>query len=216
MTKSYERKPSPERTEFRKVADTMLIPVVEFDLEFILLYANPAAISLLKLSEDKFAAGMHVDDLIIPEQHSLVHDGLSLLDSDVEPTSISLRVIAGDGLAIPCQVYADRVANENKVSGFVAYVVDLSRRETAEEKILSRKEILEFMVDYYSFSGIIIVDDQYKFEYVNDKLCDILGRRRSEILGHDFREFLHPDNIDIVAERYKKRQEGEEVPSVTN
>jgi len=214
MTKSYERKPSPERTEFRKVADTMLIPVVEFDLEFILLYANPAAISLLKLSEDKFAAGMHVDDLIIPEQHSLVHDGLSLLDSDVEPTSISLRVIAGDGLAIPCQVYADRVANENKVSGFVAYVVDLSRRETAEEKILSRKEILEFMVDYYSFSGIIIVDDQYKFEYVNDKLCDILGRRRSEILGHDFREFLHPDNIDIVAERYKKRQEGEEVPSV--
>ena len=214
MSKTYERKPSLEKTEFRKVADTMLIPVVEFNLEFSLLYANPAAISLLKLSEDKLAAGIHVDDLIIPEQHALVHDGLSLLDSDVEPTSLSLRVLTGAGVAIPCQIYADRIINDGTVCGFVAYVVDLSRRESVEEKILSRKEILEFMVDYYSFSGIIIVNDKYKFEYVNDKLCDILGRRRSEVLGHDFREFLHPDSVEIVSERYIKRQGGEEVPSV--
>lgn len=214
MTKSYERIPSLERTEFHKVADGMLIPVVEFDLDFSLIYANPSAISLLKLSEEKFTRGIHVDELIIPEQHALVHDGLSLLDSDAKPTSLSLRVIAGNGLAIPCQVYADRVTKDGKICGFVAYVVDLSRREVAEEKILSRKEILEFMVDYYSFSGIIIVDNKYKFEYVNDKLCDILGRRRSEVLGHDFREFLHPDSVNFVTERYEKRQRGEEVPSV--
>ena len=214
MTKSYERTPFPARTEFRKVAETMLIPVVEFDLTFSLLYANPAALSLLKISEDKLAAGVHVDDLIIPEQHALVHDGLNLLDSEIEPTSLSLRVVTGGGIAIPCQVFADRIKSDNNVCGFVAYVVDLSRREAVEEKMLSRKEILEFMVDYYSFSGIIIVDTKYNFEYVNDKLCDILGRRRSEVLGHDFREFLHPDSVDIVSERYRKRQQGEEVPSV--
>ena len=32
MIKPYELKPSPERNEFRKVAESMLIPVVEFDL----------------------------------------------------------------------------------------------------------------------------------------------------------------------------------------
>ena len=42
MKKSYERKPSPERKEFRNVADSMLIPVVELDLELSLEYANPA------------------------------------------------------------------------------------------------------------------------------------------------------------------------------
>lgn len=214
MIKPFERKPSPERIEFRKVADSMLIPVVEFDLQFSMQYANPAAIAMLKLSEDKLAAGIDVDDLIVPEQHALVHEALSLLDSDVKPTSLSLRAVTGAGVAIPCQIYADRVIIDNKISGFVAYVVDLSRRKVAEEKILSRKEILEFMVDYYSFSGIIIVNDKYKFEYVNDKLCDILGRRRSEVLGHDFREFLHPDSVEIVSDRYIKRQKGEEVPSV--
>jgi len=55
MTKPYERNSSPERKAFHKVADSMQIPVVEFDLELILQYANPAAVVLLKLDESKFA-----------------------------------------------------------------------------------------------------------------------------------------------------------------
>lgn len=213
MTQPYERNSSPERKEFHKVADSMQIPVVEFDLDFILQYANPAAVVLLKLDESKFALGLHVDKLVVPEQHALVHDGLNFLQGAAEPTSLSLRVVRGDGVSIPCQCFADRITNGSKVIGYIVYVVDLSRRESSEEKILSRKEILEFMVEYSSFSGIIIVDDAYKLEYVNDKLCDIIGRRRSEILGHDFREFLHADSLDIVSERYNKRRQSEEVPS---
>jgi len=214
MSQPYERKPSPERKDFRKVANSMQIPVVEFDLDFSLLYANPAAIDLLKLKESKLASGLHVNDLVIHEQHALVHAGLNRLREDVESTSVSLRVIDGKGVAIPCQVFADIITDESsKITGYVVYVVNLSRRESAEAKLLSRKEILEFMIEYSSFSGIIIVDDNYKFEYVNDKFCDILGRRRSEILGHDFREFLHADSVDVVSERYKKRQQKESVPS---
>ncbi len=214
MRQSYERKPSPERKEFRKVAESMQIPVVEFDLSFSLQYANGAAVDLLKLEESKFMSGIHVDDLVVPEQHALVHEGLKLLQGNVEPTSISLRAITGDGVAIPCQCFADRISDGSRITGYVVYVVDLSRRESSEEKILSRKEILEFMVEYSSFSGITIVDDEYKLEYVNDKFCDIIGRRRSEILGHHFQEFLHPDSVVIVSDRYKKRQQGEKIPSV--
>ncbi len=214
MRQPYERKPSPERKEFRKVAETMQIPVVEFDLDFSLQYANGAAVALLKLEASKLVSGIHVDDLVVPEQHALVHEGLKLLQGNVEPTSISLRAITGDGVAIPCQCFADRISDGSRITGYVVYVVDLSRRESSEEKILSRKEILEFMVEYSSFSGITIVDDEYKLEYVNDKFCDIIGRRRSEILGHHFQEFLHPDSVVIVSDRYKKRQQGEKIPSV--
>ncbi|TFG94754.1 PAS domain S-box protein [Candidatus Thorarchaeota archaeon] len=214
MRQSFARAPLLERKQFREVADSMQIPVVEFDLEFSLVYANPPALSMLNLSDQVISNGVYAMDLVVPEQHALVQQALTLLHEDVEPTSLSLRVITGGGIAIPCQIYADRIRINGKIIGFVVYVVDLSRRATTEEKILSRKEILEFMVDYYSFSGIIIVDENYRFEYVNDKLCDILGRRRSEVLGHDFREFLHPDSVEIVAERYIKRQQGEEVPSV--
>ncbi|MBN2229637.1 MAG: PAS domain S-box protein [Candidatus Thorarchaeota archaeon] len=213
MRPSYQREPSPERLQFRQVADEMLIPVVEFDLDFIMQYANPAAIEMLQLNVHRFNAGIHADDLVLAEQQALIHEGLNLLRAGSVPTSISLRLIKGTGVAIPSQVYADAITNGSDVAGFVVYAVDLTRREAAEAKILSRKEVLEFMVDYYSFSGIIIVDNKYTFEYVNDKMCDILGRMRSEVLGHDFREFLHHDSVDLVADRYRRRQMGEEVPS---
>ena len=214
MSESYERKPSPERKPFRQVADMMHIPVVEFDEESILCYANPPALELLKLKKEKIAAGVTIHDVVAPEQQDLVDQGLKLLSNGEPPLSISVRVVRGDGAKVPTQVYADNVVKDGKTVGFVMYTLDLSRRVAAEEKIVARKEILEFMVDYYSFSGIIIIDNNYKFEYVNDKMCDILGRRRSELLGHDFRETLHPDSFDLVTERYQKRQRGETVPSV--
>ena len=214
MKQKRRREPLPDRRGFHEVADTMLIPVVELDLDFMLTYSNPSAAALLKLDDSRIAAGVHVDSLVIPEQHALVHEGLNQLREGATPTSISLRVITAGGVAIPSQVYANAIKTDEKVTGYIAYVVDLARREAVEEKILSRKEILEFMVDYYSFSGIIIVGEDYKFEYVNDKLCDILGRLRSEVIGHDFREFLHSDSLELVTERYRRRQSGEKVPSV--
>jgi PAS domain S-box-containing protein len=214
MKQSNQRKPSRERRKFREVADGMLIPVLELDLGFTLQYANFSARTLLKLDDAKLAEGVHVDSLVIPEQRALVHEGLTQLHEGAKPTSISLRVIGANGVAIPSQVYADKMMTGSDVTGYVAYIVDLARREIVEEKILSRKEMLEFMVDYYSFAGIIIVDDQYRLEYVNDKLCDIVGRLRGEVVGHDFREFLHPDSLEIVSERYRRRQGGENVPSV--
>ncbi|MHA2059001.1 MAG: PAS domain S-box protein [Candidatus Thorarchaeota archaeon] len=214
MRQSYERKPSPDRKPFRKVANTMHIPVVEFDEESILCYANPPALELFKLKKETIDAGVTIHDVVAPEQQDLVDQGLKLLINGESPTSISLRVVRGDGAKVPTQVYADKVTKNGKTVGFVVYIIDLSRRVAAEEAIIARKEILEFMVDYYSFSGIVIIDDKYKFEYVNDKMCDILGRRRSELLGHDFRETLHPDSLDLVTERYRKRQKGETVPSL--
>ncbi|MHA2046651.1 MAG: PAS domain-containing protein, partial [Candidatus Thorarchaeota archaeon] len=70
------------------------------------------------------------------------------------------------------------------------------------------------MVDYNSFAGMAVIDDKFKLEYVNDKMCSLLGRRRSEILNYDFREFIHPEDKDMAADRYIKRQNGESVTPV--
>ncbi|MFX1561604.1 MAG: PAS domain S-box protein, partial [Promethearchaeota archaeon] len=154
MRESYERKPSPDRKSFRQVADTMHIPVIEFDENSILCYANPPALELLKLKEEAIDTGVTVHDLVAPEQQDLVDQGLKLLSNGETPTSISLRVVRGDKVKVPTQVYTDRVVKNEKTVGFVVYIIDLSRRVAAEEKVDERKEILEFMVDYYSFSGI--------------------------------------------------------------
>jgi PAS domain S-box-containing protein len=192
----------------------MLIPVLEFDEKFVLRYANPPTLELFQFEDTALKEPILVRDLVVPEQISQVMEGLRALRNGMPSLSMSLRVVRGDGVKVPTQVYTNTIVEQDKVVGYEVYLLDLSRRVKVEDKIQAKKEILEFMVDYYSFAGMIVVDDEYKFEYVNDKMCDILGRRRSEILGSDFRETIHPDDKDLVAERYRKRQKGQSVPSV--
>lgn len=63
-----------------------------------------------------------------------------------------------------------------------------------------------------SQTGIVIVGDEYRLEYVNDEACRIFGGTHEDLIGHDFREFLKDDIRQIIAERYESRRLGEDVP----
>ena len=64
-----------------------------------------------------------------------------------------------------------------------------------------------------SHAGIFVVDDAFKFTYVNDMFCGIMGYSREEIIGSDFRRYLDEASLGVVLDRYIKRQRGENVPS---
>jgi len=86
-----------------------------------------------------------------------------------------------------------------------------------EEKLESRRIIAESEVRLKaivekSSTGIYLIDDKYRFEYVNDKLCDIFDRKREDLVGHKFTEFLG-NSRDLVAKRYEDRQAGKAVPN---
>ncbi|MHA2378676.1 MAG: PAS domain S-box protein [Candidatus Thorarchaeota archaeon] len=202
-----------DRKHFRELTDSMLIPVLDFDLDLFVEYANVKALELFGMDETDIRKGVHLDTLVAKEQIELVHRGLKGLQNGAKPTSLSLRVVRKDNVHVPTQVYSDRIMSDGKLSGFVAYLVDLSRRVAVEEKIRERIDLLEYIVEYSSFNGIMIIDDKYRFEYVNDKLCDIVGVGRGDLLGSDFRQYVHPDSLDLVAERYEKRQRGVKLPS---
>lgn len=93
----------------------------------------------------------------------------------------------------------------------IAIVRDITERKKLE-KILEENERKYRTIVEKSHAGILVVGDDYKFIYVNDKLCEIAGREKEEIIGHDFREFIAEEHKEFVANRYKRRQRGEEVP----
>ncbi|MEE9617442.1 MAG: PAS domain S-box protein [Anaerolineae bacterium] len=86
----------------------------------------------------------------------------------------------------------------------------VEKRE-AEQTLRESEENFRSVVEN-SHAGILIVNDAHQFIYVNDELCRILGYSRGEIIGHDFREFLDDESRQLVADRYVRRQRGEEVP----
>jgi PAS domain S-box-containing protein len=209
-----ERADLKDRAVFRQTVEEILLPTVELDLDYNIVYANRHARSLLSLDNSDLDSGIHASSLVSAEQLNLVEKGLQALREGAEPTPITLNVVRKDGAEIPTETWAEVILEEGEPVGFVAYVLDLTRRMAIEERFQEKEGIFQFIVEYSSFAGIFVINDNYEFEYLNDKLLDMIGRTRSEVLGHDFREFLHPDSVDLVAERYIKRQRGEDVPRV--
>jgi PAS domain S-box-containing protein len=63
-----------------------------------------------------------------------------------------------------------------------------------------------------SHDGIVIIDDHFRFIYVNDQFAQMVGYDREEIKGDDFRKFITEDSLAKVVDRYQRRQRGEQVP----
>lgn len=93
----------------------------------------------------------------------------------------------------------------------IAIVRDITERKSLISRLQENEEKYRLIVEK-SHAGILLVDDNYKFVYVNDRLCEMLGRERDEIIFHDFRGFLAEDSKELVADRYVRRQRGEKLP----
>ena len=201
------------RARDQEVYDKISLAVVEFDAKLNVLYANLAAQNLLSMKQPDIDKGLHVADLVVSEQVKLVQEAFRRLRNGAEPTTLSLRIVRKDGVQVPIEVFADMIHHRGKLKGYVVYATDMTRRAQIVDKLREKSAFFKTAVER-SHVGIFQVGHDFRFEYMNDRLCDMVGRTRSELLGHDFREFLHPDSVDLVADRYVKRQRGEKVPPI--
>lgn len=87
----------------------------------------------------------------------------------------------------------------------------LKEKESSRYHIAESEDRLKAIVEK-STTGIFLVNDQYQFEYINDRLCHLLGREKSELIGSPFIDYLGSSR-ELVTERYIARQDGEDVPS---
>jgi PAS domain S-box-containing protein len=61
--------------------------------------------------------------------------------------------------------------------------------------------------------GVGVIGDDFRLNYANERLAEILGYSREELIGMDFRNCLDGESWELVVSRYLRRQRGEEAPS---
>jgi PAS domain S-box-containing protein len=62
------------------------------------------------------------------------------------------------------------------------------------------------------YEGIVVIQDG-SVKYMNEVVWQLSGYVPEEIAGHAFIDFVHPQDRQMMAERYRKRLQGESVPS---
>lgn len=99
--------------------------------------------------------------------------------------------------------------NEIKI---LSHLQDITEKRATEEVIRQSEEKFRTIVDN-SHLGIVIIDNNYNFEYVNNRFLNIMHASENNLVGQDFRKYVSKESIALVVDRYKKRQQNISVPS---
>jgi PAS domain S-box-containing protein len=87
---------------------------------------------------------------------------------------------------------------------------DITRRVEIEEALRESESKHRTLVENIQ-DGVFIVQDNL-FKFVNEAFAAMLGYRVDQVVGLDFRQLVAPEYLDMVADRYRRRQAGEDVP----
>ncbi|WP_380676710.1 PAS domain S-box protein [Salinigranum sp. GCM10025319] len=115
-----------------------------------------------------------------------------------------------DGTIYPVEVHLTLVdvRGEERVLASVRDVTDRKRREREREE---ERQKYTTLVEGSSDGVVIVQDGRYAF--VNDRFCEITGRDRADLLDAAFDEVFVEADRDLVRERYDRRIAGEEPPT---
>jgi two-component system cell cycle sensor histidine kinase/response regulator CckA len=91
---------------------------------------------------------------------------------------------------------------------FVTYA-DITDRAQAQEAIRQSEEKYRTLIDNIQDGVFIIQED--KFIFVNEAFAKIVGFTVEEVIGTDLVNVIAPEDLDIFADRYLRRQAGETV-----
>ncbi|MFA5193077.1 MAG: PAS domain S-box protein, partial [Verrucomicrobiia bacterium] len=168
------------------------------------LYGQPPDVVM---SYDLFLRSVHPDD------REMARAALKKAIETRTDCDFEKRVIWSDGsvhwTATRARVFCDASGIVVRMSGVV---FNIDERKQMEQKLEASERMFRSVVEN-SHAGIYISDDAFRFTYVNDELCALLGYSREELVGSDVRRCVAKENLAVVEDRYLRRQKGEDVPS---
>jgi PAS domain S-box-containing protein len=92
-----------------------------------------------------------------------------------------------------------------------ATVRDISERKQAEAALRESEEKYRLVVD--NANEAILVAQDGKMVFTNPRMSEMMGYTREELVARPLFEFVHPDDRTLVADRYRRRAAGEDVPN---
>ncbi|MDI6740113.1 MAG: PAS domain S-box protein, partial [Candidatus Edwardsbacteria bacterium] len=95
-------------------------------------------------------------------------------------------------------------------TGVGGYIRDLTECKRSEEMLNQSEEKYRTLVDNIQ-DGVFIIQG-VEMQFVNEAFARMVGYTAEEVIGMDFRRLVAPEDLEMVADRYRRRQAGENVP----
>jgi diguanylate cyclase (GGDEF)-like protein/PAS domain S-box-containing protein len=162
-------------------------------------YVNPVFLELTGYSEPELL-GKYPLDFVHPEDKEAVRKKAvdSLKGGGLLPYEYRLVKKNGDVLWVLEKVVSTEFKGKRATVGSF---LDITELKKAEEALAESQAKYRSIVETGG-AGILIGDISGHITYVNEVFCRMLGYSYEEIIGKPFTSFIHPDDSEMVMEKF--------------
>jgi two-component system, cell cycle sensor histidine kinase and response regulator CckA len=175
-----------------------------------IVFINVAGAKLLGAVNPEQLIGKSVMDFVHLDYQEIVREQIrQLREEGKNVSSVEEKFIKLDGSVIDVEVTAIPFTYQGK-PGIQIIVRDITDRKSAEEALKQSEEKYRTLIDNIQ-DGIFIIQDG-KIQFANEAFAKVGEYTVEEVIEKDYRELVAPEDLEMVAERYQRRQAGEDVP----
>ncbi len=197
---------------YKAIFDNRLQMVYINDGKGLFLDANDYALERLGYTRDDLGK-VSFQDMIHPDDLPAILQVFSeILTKGSMERSIEIRLVTKSGEIIWVETFG--IPLERDVDHYMALGIanDITERKKAEEALRESEEKYRHVVERAN-DGILIIQDG-TIKYANRRAEELSGYIFAQTTEAQFINYLHPDEIPKVVERYQRRMAGEDVEPV--
>ncbi len=176
-----------------------------------IVFLNPAALTMLGVTDPREILGKAILDMIHPDFRDDVRRNIGRdLEGEMTPPT-EVEMIRADGTTITVEGRGVRTTYKGRPAVQVA-IRDTTERHHMDEKLRESEDKYQFFINR-ALDGIIVIQDDI-IRVCNQRAAVFYGDSPEKIVGRRFLDFIHPDARADVADRYHRRMVGEKTPPV--
>ncbi len=195
---------------FRQVAETVADFLWEIDANGLYTYASPSVEKILGYTSDDLVGKIYFYDLFVPEvREELRAAALRMFDTKQCFSSFPNPNLTKDGRIVILETNGSPILNDaGKLMGYRGADKDITVRSRAEIALRESEELNRSFFEQAAV-GIAQVGPKGRWLRVNDKLCEILGYSREELMQLTFQDITFGEDLDTQLNFVRRALSGE-------
>ncbi len=193
--------PSPlaqGEAELRAMVAQAAAGIVRTDLDGRILSANARFCEMLGRPLEAMV-GRASAEFSHPDDVGLTLAIVAETRSDSQEHQLSKRYVRPDGTVTWALISVRTLRDfEDRPYGLLAVVVDVTAQRAAENELRESEERFRLMADTAP-SPVWLTNEDGAVEFVNQALVAFYGHPAEQILGHVWKQAIHPDDVEAVA-----------------
>ena len=208
--KQADIKIKESEARYRELVTRLPFPILVHS-EGTVCFLNPSAVHAFGGQSENDFLGKQILEFIHPDFLELTQKRIQeIYASDISFGSSKNKFVRIDGSFFDVELMATHTEFEGRPASLVSFT-DISERVKAEEA-LKESELKFRTIVENSHAGIVLIDNSYSIIYSNPEFSILTGYTQKELTGKDFRILLDEESKNLVSDRYRRRQQGENVP----